>query len=178
VPSYAAIFAQYFTFGGVVTLLPLHVERLGMGPLEVGVLLAAFLGVVRHHPASERGHLRSSGTAGADSRRTGLRHRLADVHCPSLSGFPYLCRGNGHIRCRLRLGVSLHLSPDRRPYEVQRSEAWPPACSTPCSPPGVAIGAPVMGWLGGLTGTGTGLLITPVPVLLALVIALAFLKRA
>jgi len=30
-PSYAAIFAQYFTFGGVVTLLPLHVEALGMG---------------------------------------------------------------------------------------------------------------------------------------------------
>jgi hypothetical protein len=43
---------------------------------------------------------------------------------------------------------------------------------------GVAIGAPLMGWVGGLTGTGAALLITPAPMLLALVIALAFLKRA
>jgi predicted MFS family arabinose efflux permease len=42
---------------------------------------------------------------------------------------------------------------------------------------GVAIGAPLMGWVGSLVGTGTGLLITPIPVLFALVIALAFLRR-
>lgn len=42
VPSYVAIFSQYFTFGGVVTLLPLHLGRLGMGAFEVGMSLAAF----------------------------------------------------------------------------------------------------------------------------------------
>jgi hypothetical protein len=38
----------------------------------------------------------------------------------------------------------------------------------------VAIGAPVMGWLGGLTGTGIGLVLTAIPMLLALVVALRF----
>ncbi|MFC1929420.1 MFS transporter [Chloroflexota bacterium] len=40
--AYSAIFAQYFTFGGVVTLLPLYVKNLGMEAFHVGMLLAIF----------------------------------------------------------------------------------------------------------------------------------------
>ncbi|MEJ2740717.1 MAG: MFS transporter, partial [Dehalococcoidia bacterium] len=40
--SYLAIFAQFFSFGGVVTLLPLHVTSLGMEAVHVGLLLIIF----------------------------------------------------------------------------------------------------------------------------------------
>ena len=40
--SYCSIFAQYFTFGGVVTLLPIYVKSLGMEAFHVGMLLATF----------------------------------------------------------------------------------------------------------------------------------------
>ena len=40
--AYSSIFAQYFTFGGVVTLLPLYVSSLGMEAFHVGMLLAIF----------------------------------------------------------------------------------------------------------------------------------------
>ncbi|MFC1871651.1 MFS transporter, partial [Chloroflexota bacterium] len=42
VVAYCSIFAQYFTFGGVVTLLPLYVKGLGMEAFHVGMLLAMF----------------------------------------------------------------------------------------------------------------------------------------
>ena len=42
VVAYCSIFAQYFTFGGVVTLLPLYVKSLGMEAFHVGMLLATF----------------------------------------------------------------------------------------------------------------------------------------
>jgi len=40
--SYSAIFAQYFSFGAVVTLLPLRVKSLGMEAMHVGILMAVF----------------------------------------------------------------------------------------------------------------------------------------
>ncbi|GAI47102.1 unnamed protein product, partial [marine sediment metagenome] len=40
--SYCSIFAQYFTFGGVVTLLPLYIKSLGMEAFHVGMLLVTF----------------------------------------------------------------------------------------------------------------------------------------
>jgi len=42
VASYSSVFAQYFAFGGVVTLLPLYMWGLGMGAFHVGMLLAIF----------------------------------------------------------------------------------------------------------------------------------------
>jgi len=41
---------------------------------------------------------------------------------------------------------------------------------------GVAIGAPVMGWLGSLTGTGIGLVLTAIAMLPVLVVALRFVR--
>lgn len=40
--SYSSVFAQYFAFGGVVTLLPLYLSNLGMGVFHMGMLLATF----------------------------------------------------------------------------------------------------------------------------------------
>jgi MFS family permease len=42
ISPYLSVFAQYFTFGSVVTLLPLYIKDLGMDSLHVGMLLAVF----------------------------------------------------------------------------------------------------------------------------------------
>jgi len=42
---------------------------------------------------------------------------------------------------------------------------------------GVAIGAPIMGWVAELVGVGTGLLLTPIATVLALGLALVLLRR-
>lgn len=175
VPSYAAVFAQYFTFGGVVTLLPVHVERLGMGAFEVGMLLAAFsaMFVVTQLPS------------GAISDRAGrlppivvglLCATLSLTLLPLLSSFPLLAvsmavygAGYGFLFPSISALVTDHTNMEERGLATGLFHALLTA--------GVAIGAPLMGWVGSLVGTGTGLLITPIPVLFALVIALVFLRR-
>ena len=175
VPSYAAIFVQYFTFGGVVTLLPVHVERLGMGAFEVGMLLAAFsaMFLVTQFPS------------GAISDRAGrLPPIIVGLLCvilsltllPLLSSFSLLAvsmalygAGYGFLFPSISALVTDHTNMEERGLATGLFHALLTA--------GVAIGAPLMGWVGSLVGTGIGLLITPIPVLFALVIALAFLRR-
>jgi len=40
--AYGAVFAQYFAFGGLVTLLPLYLYGLGMTSFHVGMMMGAF----------------------------------------------------------------------------------------------------------------------------------------
>ncbi|MFO7773383.1 MAG: MFS transporter [Dehalococcoidia bacterium] len=175
-PSYAAIFAQYFTFGGVVTLLPVHVERLGMGAFEVGMLLAGFsaMFVITQFPS------------GTISDRMGrLPPIVGGLLCvilsltalPWLASFPLLAvvmalygAGYGLLFPSISALLTDHTGMGERGLATGLFHALLTA--------GVAVGAPLMGWVGGLVGTAAGLLITPVPVLLALVIALTFLRRA
>ncbi len=41
--SYCSVFAQYFAFGGIVTLLPLFIRGLGMEVFHMGMLLTTFV---------------------------------------------------------------------------------------------------------------------------------------
>ena len=175
VPSYAAIFAQYFTFGSVVTLLPVHVEELGMGAFEVGMLLAAFsvMFILIQFPS------------GIISDRVGrLLPIVTGLLCitfsllvlPLPSGFSLLSVvmalygvGYGFLFPSISALVTDHTSIEERGLAIGLFHALLTA--------GVAIGAPLMGWVGSMVGTETGLLITPVPVLLALMIALIYLRR-
>ena len=172
IPSYAAIFAQYFTFGGVVTLLPLHLGTLGMGPLDVGVLLTTFsaLFVTTQLPS------------GAISDRVGRRLPMAaGLVCvivslttlPSSSGLPLLMVamatygvGYGLVFPSASALIADHTNAEERGLATGLFHALLTA--------GVAIGAPVTGWLGGLTGTGNGLVLTAIPMLLGLAVALRF----
>lgn len=172
--SYAAIFAQYFTFGGVVTLLPVHVERLGMGAFEIGMLLAAFsaLFVVTQF------------LGGALSDRAGrlppivgglLCVILALTVLPSLSGFWPMAAamalygtGYGLIFPSISALITDNTVVEERGLATGLFHALLTA--------GVAIGAPLMGWVGGVIGTAAGLLITPAPVLLTLALALLSLR--
>ena len=173
--SYVAIFAQYFTFGGVVTLLPIHVERMDMGAFEVGMLLAAFsvMFVITQFPS------------GAVSDRVGrLQPIVAGLLCiilslavlPLLSGFSLLAAvvglygvGYGFLFPSISALIADHTNIGERGLATGIFHALLTA--------GVAIGAPVIGWVGSLVGTKIGLLITPIPVVFTLVIALIFLKR-
>lgn len=174
-PSYAAIFAQYFTFGGVVTLLPIHLERLDMGAFEVGMLLTTFsaMFVFTQFPS------------GAISDRVGrLPPIVVGLLCvilsltvlPLLSSFSLLAvsmalygAGYGFLFPSISALVTDHTNIEERGLATGLFHALLTA--------GVAVGAPLMGWLGSMVGTGTGLLITPIPVLFTLVIALAFLRH-
>ncbi len=174
VPSYAAIFAQYFTFGGVVTLLPLYVQGLGMGPLEIGVLLATFsaLFVITQFPS------------GAISDRIGrLVPMVAGLACviasltvlPFLPGLPLLIvamavygAGYGLMFPSMSALIADHTNAGERGLATGLFHALLTA--------GVAVGAPVMGWVGSLTGAGIGLSMAAIPMLLALGIAVWFLK--
>ncbi len=174
-PSYVAIFAQYFTFGGVVTLLPIHLERMGMGAFEVGMLLAAFsvMFVVVQFPS------------GAVSDRVGrLRPMVAGLLCiivslvvlPLPSGFAFLAvatalygAGYGLLFPSISALIADHTNTEERGLATGIFHALLTA--------GVAIGAPVIGWVGKFVGTKLGLLITPVPMLVTLAVALISLRR-
>ncbi|MBE0430544.1 MAG: MFS transporter [Dehalococcoidia bacterium] len=175
VPAYAAIFAQYFTFGSVVTLLPVHVERLGMEAFEVGILLATFsaLFVLTQLPG------------GAISDRLGRRPpvfcglscvAISLVVLPSLSSFALLAGGMalygvgyGLLFPSVSAMVADHTAVGERGLAVGLFHALLTA--------GVAVGAPVMGLVAGLVGTPAALMLTAVPVLSAFVIAVAFLRE-
>jgi len=175
VPAYASIFAQYFTFGGVVTLLPLHVDALGMGPLEVGLLLVAFsvLFVATQLPG------------GAISDRLGRRTPIvAGLACviislttlSSLFSFAPLVAvmavyglGYGLVFPSISALIADHTAAGERGLATGLFHALLTA--------GVAVGAPLMGWVAGLVGTASGLLITPAPALLTLAVALLFLRQ-
>ncbi len=173
--SYAAIFTQYFTFGSVVTLLPMHVAQLGMGALEIGMLLGAFSAVF----------VVTQFLGGAISDRAGrLPTVVGGLLCvilgltvlPWLSGLVPLAAamalygvGYGLMFPSISALITDNTIIEERGLATGLFHALLTA--------GVAIGAPLMGWVGGLVGTGTGLLITPVPMVFALVIALMFLRH-
>ena len=174
VPSYAAIFARYFTFGAVVTLLPLRVERLGMGAFEVGILLAFFsaMFLVAQFPS------------GAISDKTGRLPPIAGgLLCvilsltvlPWLSCFALLAvvialygMGYGLLFPSISALIADHTSMEERGLATGLFHALLTA--------GVAIGAPLMGWAGSLVGTEAALLIAPIPLLLALALTLTFIR--
>ena len=173
--AYGSIFAQYFTFGGVVTLLPLYVKNLGMGAFHVGMLLAIFaiMFIILQFPS------------GAFSDRVGrliptaLGLSLSIVSLivlPSVAVFPLLAvamalygTAYGILFPSISALIADHTAPEERGLATGIFHALLTA--------GVAVGAPVMGWVGGMVGVKLGLILTPAIMVLALVIALRAIKR-
>ena len=174
--AYCSIFAQYFTFGGVVTLLPFHIESLGMEAFHVGMLLATFavMFIILQFPS------------GAFSDRLGRRIPTAAglilgiislVILPSQVTFPLLAVVMGVYGIAFGLLfpsisalVADHTLPEERGLATGIFHALLTA--------GVAIGAPIMGWVGEGLGVNPGLMLTPTIMVLALGVALMALKRA
>jgi len=173
--AYCSIFAQYFTFGGVVTLLPFRVDSLGMEPFHVGMLMATFaiMFIIVQFPG------------GAFSDKIGRRIPtaiglglgiIALVMLPSQVTFPLLAVVMGLYGISYGIPfpsisalIADHTLPEERGLATGIFHALLTA--------GVAIGAPIMGWIGEGLGVNPGLMLTPSIMVLALVVALATLRR-
>lgn len=173
--AYASIFAQYFAFGGVVTLLPLYVKSLGMEAFHVGMLLAIFavMFIILQLP---------SGTLSDKKGRlmpivSGLILGIVSLAIlPSATTFPYLAAvmalygiAYGLFFPSISALLADHTNPEERGTATGLFHAFLTA--------GVAIGAPVMGWAGGVVGEGLGLTLSSAVLVFALAIALTSLRR-
>jgi MFS family permease len=173
--AYASIFAQYFAFGGVVTLLPLYVKSLGMAAFHVGMLLAIFavMFIILQLP---------SGTLSDKKGRlmpivSGLILGIVSLAIlPTATTFPYLAAvmalygiAYGLFFPSISALLADHTSPEERGTATGLFHAFLTA--------GVAIGAPVMGWAGGVVGEGLGLMLSSAVLVFALVIALTTLRH-
>lgn len=173
--AYSAIFAQYFTFGSVVTLLPLHVKRLGMTASEVGMLLATFaiIFIIVQFPSGALSDRVGRRVTTAIGLSLGIISLLA---LPLLGSFPLLAlamavygAGYGMLFPSISALVAEHTTDRERGTATGIFHALLTA--------GVAIGAPVMGWVGGIVGVGLALLLTPAVMALALATSLSLLGR-
>jgi MFS family permease len=174
--SYCSIFAQYFAFGGVVTLLPIYVkDDLGMEAFHMGMMLAAFaiMFILMQFP---------SGTVSDKIGRLpptigGLSLGIVSLAIlPSLATFPLLVGvmvlygvAYGMLFPSISASITDHTLPEERGLATGLFHALLTA--------GVAIGAPIMGWVGQGVGVQLGLVFTPVAMVLALAFALIALRR-
>jgi len=168
--AYSSIFAHYFTFGGVVTLLPLYIKSLGMEAFHVGMSLTAFsiIFVIVQFPS------------GALSDRLGRLMPIAFGLClgivslviiPLATTFPLLVAimalygmAFGLLFPSISALVADYSTPEERGMATGIFHALLTA--------GVAIGAPLMGWVGGVVGIKLGLLLSSGVMVLALLVVL------
>jgi len=169
VTSYSSIFAQYFAFGGVVTLLPLHVRTLGMGAFHVGMLLAIF--AVVFTALQFLGGGISDRIGRLIPVTSGLAVCVVSVTVmPSLGSFALLAMAialYGAAYALLFPAISALVADRTSPDERGRATGIFHALLTG----GVAIGAPVMGWVAQLVGVALGLALCSAAAAAALVLA-------
>jgi MFS family permease len=176
VSPYCTVFAQYFTFGSVVTLLPLYVKDLGMDALHVGMMLAGFavMFIIVQLPVSKLsdrfGRLRLS-IAGL------VLGIISLVILPSAEALAWLVvlmlaygAAFGAIFPSISAMVAEHTSPGERGMATGIFHALLTA--------GVAVGALVAGYAGDALGIKYGLLLSPVFMVIALAVALVIMKRS
>jgi MFS family permease len=174
--SYCSIFAQYFAFGGVVTLLPLYVKSLGMGAFHVGMLLALFaiMFIILQFPG------------GAFSDRVGrlvpivfglILSIISLVVIPLVEVFPLLAMAM--ILYGTACGIMFpSISALVTDYTVPEERGTATGVFHALLTSGVAIGAPVIGWVGGMIGVQFGLTLSSGVMILALAVALWTVKRS
>jgi MFS family permease len=174
IAAYCFIFAQYFTFGGVVTLLPLYVKSLGMEAFHVGMLLAAFaiMFIILQFPSGALSDKIGRRTPTAAGLSLGI---ISLVILPSVITFPLLGMAMalygiayGILFPSISALIADHTLPEERGMATGILHALLTA--------GVAIGAPVMGWAAGVVGIKPGLALSSGIMVLALVVALAAIK--
>jgi len=173
--AYSSIFAQYFAFGGVVTLLPLYMKGLEMEPFHVGMLLAIFaiMFIIIQIPSGTLSDKVGRLIPTAIGLSLGI---VSLVILPSVVTFLLLAAtmalygtAYGILFPSISALVAEHTVPEERGTATGIFHALLTA--------GVAIGAPIIGWVGERAGVELGLALTPIVMFLALVIALTALRR-
>ncbi|MBA7610917.1 Inner membrane transport protein YajR [subsurface metagenome] len=174
--AYSSIFAQYFTFGGVVTLLPLYVKGLGMEAFHVGMLMAIFaiMFIIIQLPSGALSDRVGRLIPAVSGLGLGI---VSLVILPSVTVFSLLAvamvfygTAYGLLFPSISALVADHTSPEERGMATGIFHALLTA--------GVAIGAPTIGWLGGMVGVELGLALSSGIMVLALVIVLRTMKQS
>ena len=175
VTAYAAVLTQYFTFGGLVTLLPVYLKSLGLPNFYTGVLLASFAFCF----------FAVQVPAGRLSDRRGRRLPLAlglFVGALALATLPLINSQALLITAMAAYGVAYGLlfpaasalvADNSRPGERGLTTGVFHALFTS----GVAIGAPLSGWIGDLTGVSGGLFTLSCVMGAALLVVLFITRR-
>ena len=155
VTAYAAVLTQYFTFGGLVTLLPVYLKSLGLPNYYTGVLLAvfAFCFFAVQVPAGRLSDRRG--------RRLPLTLGLL-LGTLALAALPLVQTQALLIAAMAAYGVAYGLLfPAASALVADNSREGERGLTTgvfhALFTSGVAIGAPISGWLGDLTGVSGGL---------------------
>ena len=172
--AYCSIFAQYFTFGGVVTLLPLYAKGLGMEAFHIAMLMATFavMFIIIQLP----GGALSDKIGRLIPIVIGLSLGIISlIILPLVVIFPLLAGvmalygiAYGILFPSVSALVTDHTIPEERGIATGMFHALLTA--------GVAIGAPVAGWVGEALGVELGLVSITGIMVLALVIAVAKLR--
>jgi len=173
IASYCCIFAIYFAFGGIVTLLPLHIKSLGMETFHIGMLLTIFVVffILIQFPS------------GIISDRVGrwipiitglLIGIIFLIVLPSVDTFIMLATimalyGTGYALVFPSISALVvdHTTPEEQGVATGIFHGLLTA--------GVAVGAPVMGWATGLVGIELGLTLSSGVIALVLILILAML---
>jgi len=173
--SYCSIFAQYFAFGGVVTLLPLYVKNLEMEAFHVGMLLAIFaiMFIILQFPSGAF----SDKVGRLIPTTIGLGLSIVSLTIlPSVATFALLAvimalygAAYGILFPSISALIADHTSFEERGMATGIFHALLTA--------GVAIGAPIMGWVGEMIGVELGLVLSSGVMVLALVVALRALRH-
>ena len=172
--AYCSIFAQYFTFGGVVTLLPLYVKGLGMEALHIAMLMATFavMFIIIQMPSgvlSDKIGRLTPTVIGLSLGMVSLLILPSVVTLPLLAGVMALYGiAYGILFPSISALVADHTIPEERGIATGIFHALLTA--------GVAIGAPVAGWVGEILGVELGLASIAGVMGLALVVALTASK--
>jgi MFS family permease len=175
IASYSAIFAQYFTFGGVVTLLPLYIRNLGMEAFHVGMLLAIFavMFIILQLPMGALSDRVGRLGPTAVGLSVGV---VALLLMPVMTHFPLLAivmAVYGVAYGTIFPSISAMVADQTAPEERGMATGIFHALLTV----GVAVGAPVMGWAGGVLGVQLGLILSAGIMVLALLVTLVALRR-
>ena len=173
--SYMTIFAQYFAFGAIATLLPLYVKGFGMTAFHVGMLLAIFtlMFIIVQVPS---GHF-SDRVGRVVPTITGLGLAVIGlVVLPLFNTFALLAvpmavygLGYGLFFPSVSASVADHALPEERGMATGIFYAALTA--------GVAIGAPLMGWAGGEFGVRWAMTLAPAFMIPAIILAAANLRE-
>ena len=172
--SFLAIFAQYFAFGGIVTLLPLYVKNLSMDVFHVGMLLTTFtvVFIVMQFPSG----LLSDRMGRLKLIYAGLSLGIVSlIILPLVTGFAALAITMALYGAAFGLlfpSVSAMIADQTLPEERGMASGIFHALLTA----GVAIGAPVMGGIGSVMGIEMGLALCPAILVVALGMSLTIMR--
>lgn len=173
--AYITVWAQYFAFGGIVALLPLYINVLGLAPYHVGILLACFS--VAFILVQILGGRAESYSKQLKFVLAGIALAVAGIALLPLSGILWVM-----LLMMLLYGVGFGLifpSISSMVVDVMDSSAhgirtgiFHALVTT-----GVAVGAPVMGWIASVTGLKIGISMSCMPLLVALLILIYVLNK-